>query len=104
MRQRDGKPLWISKSADGAQPLERADLNIGTAVGGYDEDWLQSLLYHHPKVLPIDQIEPGFGQVIPLCRELPLSFGAGRTGALDHLFVTQEGRLVLVETKLWRNA
>jgi hypothetical protein len=104
MRQRDGKPLWISTSPDGAQPLERADLNIGTAVGGYDEKWLQSLLYHHPKVLPIEQIEPGFGQLIPLCQELPLSFGAGRTGDLDHLFITKDGRLVLVETKLWRNA
>jgi hypothetical protein len=33
-----------------------------------------------------------------LCRELPLP-----SGFLDNLFVTRDGKLVLVEAKLWRN-
>ena len=38
-----------------------------------------------------------------MCRELPLSFGGVRSGSLDNLFVTRDGKLVLVEAKLWRN-
>jgi hypothetical protein len=38
-----------------------------------------------------------------MCRELPLEFGFGRTGALDNFFVTPSGGLMLVEAKLWRN-
>jgi hypothetical protein len=41
--------------------------------------------------------------LIPVCRELPLEFGFGRTGALDNLFLTRSGGLMLVEAKLWRN-
>jgi hypothetical protein len=97
MRRRDGSPLWI---ADAQQPipLHRADLGAKSALGHYDEAWLQTLLHSHPEVLPIEQIESGYGCLIPLCRELPL-----RCGALDNLFVTREGKLVLVEAKLWRN-
>jgi hypothetical protein len=95
-------PLWIG--SDGrASPLNRTDLSGGNANGSYDEAWLQNLLYAHPEIFPTEQIEPGFGHVVPLCRELPLMFGAGRTGALDNVFTTVDGRLLLVEAKLWRN-
>jgi len=70
--------------------------------GGYDEDWLQELLFTHPELIPMDRIEAGSGEVVPLCRELPIA----RTGGvvfLDMLGVTRTGRLVLVECKLWRN-
>jgi hypothetical protein len=82
--------------------LKRAALNSGSSES-YDEAWLQALLDTHPEVLPIEQIEPGFGTLVPLCRELPLDFGGGKSGALDNFFVTESGGLVLVETKLWRN-
>jgi hypothetical protein len=102
MRRRDGTPLWIG--SDGrAFPLIRTDLAASNADGNYDEAWLQNLLYAHPEIFPTEQIEPGFGHVVPLCRELPLTFGAGRTGALDNVFTTVDGRLLLVEAKLWRN-
>jgi hypothetical protein len=81
----------------------RNAIRRGAANGSYDEAWLQRQLHQNPEVPPVEQIEPGFGHPIPLCRELPLTFGAGRSGALDNLFVTKEGRLLLVETKLWRN-
>jgi len=103
MRRRDGSPLWLDERTTGAHPLRRAELRAQPAEEGYDEAWLQHLLYRHPTVLPIEQIETGFGQLIPLCRELPVTFGGGRSGALDVLFVTAEGGLVLVEAKLWRN-
>jgi hypothetical protein len=51
----------------------------------------------------MEQIEPGFGRLIPVCKELPLTFGAGKSGSLDNLFVTRGGGLFLTEAKLWRN-
>jgi hypothetical protein len=98
MRGRDGKPLWIADAQQRANVLERVDLVATSASGNYDEAWLQALLHNHPEMFPIDQIEPGFGDLIPLCRELPLP-----SGLLDNLFVTRDGKLVLVEAKLWRN-
>ena len=103
MRRREGSPLWIAEAQQGAIPLRRADLGTRSALGHYDEAWLQTLLHCHPEVFPIGQIESGYGDLIPLCRELPLLFDGGRSGALDNLFVTRDGKLVLVEAKLWRN-
>lgn len=102
MRRRDGSPLWVV----GEQPaaiLHRIDLTSKASSGSYSEAWLQKLLQAHPEVFPIDQIEPGFGSLIPLCCELPLVFSGDKSGALDNLFTTTEGGLVFVETKLWRN-
>jgi hypothetical protein len=98
MRRRDGSPLWITDAQQRANVLKRADLGANAVLGHYDEAWLQALLHGHPEIFPIDQIEPGFGDLIPLCRELPLP-----SGFLDNLFVTRDGKLVLVEAKLWRN-
>lgn len=100
-RRRDGTPLWIPSAAT-ATPLSRVEFQ-SSGDGRYNEDWLQSLLHERPECLPIDQIEAGFGPLIPVCRELPLEFGAGRTGQLDNFFITPSGGLVLVEAKLWRN-
>jgi hypothetical protein len=69
MRQRDGKPLWVNESLYTAQPLQRADLSIASAAGGYDEDWLQNLLYHCPEVLPVEQVEPGFSDLARVIKE-----------------------------------
>jgi hypothetical protein len=93
----------VNESAGEVQNLRRLNLRAGGGPNTYDEAWLQRLLHEHPEVLPIDQIESGFGRIIPLCRELPLSFAGGRSGALDNLFVTDTGNLLLVEAKLWRN-
>ncbi len=69
---------------------------------GRDESWLQALLHDHPELVPLQELEPGAGPFLPLCRELPLP----RPGApvyLDLFGVTPQGRPVLVECKLWRN-
>lgn len=98
-KRRDGTPVWVEASR--SEPLERIELR--STEGGYDEAWLQRLIHLHPSALPVSQIETGFGRPTAVCRELPLVFGAGRTGALDNVFVTDTGGLILVETKLWRN-
>ncbi len=100
-RRRDGRPILLDE--DGmAQALHRVDIG-STATSGYNEDWLQALLHSQPTIFPIEQIETGFGDLIPLCRELPLMFGAGRSGSLDNVFISSSGGLVLIEAKLWRN-
>jgi hypothetical protein len=101
IRRRDGRPIWLEAGST-AQALRRVDIG-STATSGYNEDWLQSLLHTQPTIFPIEQIETGFGDLIPLCRELPLMFGAGRSGSLDNVFITSSGGLVLIEAKLWRN-
>lgn len=64
----------------------------------YDEAWLQHLIMHHPSLLPVDQIEPAFTPLVPICVELRMP-----SGFLDNLLVTPSGALALVECKLWRN-
>ena len=62
------------------------------------EAFLQDLIFEHPEMLPIREIEPIYADPIPLAREL-------RTPSvpLDILLINPEGYLTLVETKLWRN-
>lgn len=99
-KRQDGRPVWVG--ADGSAPLRRIDLRTSTS-SGYNEAWIQRLIDEYPDVLPLQQIEPSLGGAVAVCRELPLAFGAGRTGALDNVLVTSTGGLVLIETKLWRN-
>jgi hypothetical protein len=76
----------------------RALRPVATGDRQFDEGWLQQLLFDHPDLLPITDIDPGFGKLIPLARELPVT-----SGYIDVLYATAEGSLCLVETKLWRN-
>lgn len=74
--------------------LERIHLGQGI----FDESWLQELIHDHPAILPIPDIEPGFGEPIATAREVPCGHGF-----IDNLYLTPSGDIVLVETKLWRN-
>lgn len=67
--------------------------------GLHDESWLQALIHDHPSILPIMDIEPGFGDLIAVAREVPCGHGY-----IDNLYLTPSGDIVLVETKLWRNS
>lgn len=81
----------------GSHSLVRAPLQVGES-----EKWLQGLLFEHPELIPLDRIEGRPTRLIPLCRELALP-RAGGAVFLDLLAVTDAGRLVLIECKLWRN-
>lgn len=76
-------------------PLERIRLGQGV----FNEDWLQELIHDHPAILPISDIEPGFGDLVAAAREVPCGHGF-----IDNLYLTPSGEIVLVETKLWRNS
>lgn len=80
----------------------RAFERVRMTSGAYDEKWLQRLLFEHPALVPLEEIEHGAGDVMMLGRELPLARASGAV-FLDLLGVTRSGRLVLIECKLWRN-
>lgn len=77
------------------RPLER--IHLGNGI--FDESWLQALIQNHPSILPVSEIEPGFGDLVAIAREVPCGHGF-----IDNLFLTPSGDIVLVETKLWRNS
>lgn len=50
--------------------LERIPLTGRDSKGTYDERWLQDLLYRHPNVLPVEEIDNSYSGLIPICTEL----------------------------------
>lgn len=78
--------------------LERLPLLSGTHSGGISEECLQSLIFNHPKSLPISEIDPTYEGIVPVCTELKT-----QSGYIDALFCNPLGRIVIVEFKLWRN-
>ncbi len=64
----------------------------------HNEAWLRDTLLEHPEILPVRDIDVSFGPLIPLCRELRTD-----AGPLDLAFINPNGRLTLVECKLWKN-
>jgi hypothetical protein len=71
---------------------------IKLSSGEYDEDWLQDIIAKNPNVLPIEDIEPAYSNQVTLCRELPTG-----SGFCDVVLINSDGRIVIVECKLWRN-
>ncbi|WP_225411413.1 PDDEXK family nuclease [Stigmatella hybrida] len=96
MSQRDGTPVLVTK--EGAVALTKVELGTKADNGGTYESFLQELLFEHPEVLPLEQIEPAFEALVPVCREFPT-----KHGPVDNLFITPDGNIVIVEAKLWRN-
>ena len=96
---RYGQTVYLPKlKGSRAVPLRRRRLEARSGAGGYDEDWLQRLLFETPEVLPIGEIDPAFAPAVPLCRELPTA-----AGSIDLAYVSEQGLLSIVECKLWRN-
>jgi len=81
---------------DGTPPKTTAQEKINLGAGQKDENWLQEELHKHPSCLPIDEIEPAFGDLIPICMELSTPHGS-----IDNVFLTPTGDIVIAEVKLW---
>lgn len=90
------RPFLVNPSGD-ATLLERIPLT-GDGGGKLSERWLQEALFAHPESLPVREIDPHIGPLIPVCMEIETG-----SGPADILYVTPTGQVVLVETKLWRN-
>jgi hypothetical protein len=69
-----------------------------TELKGKDEAWLRDTLFDHPEIIPITEIDPTFGPLVPLCKELRTD-----VGAIDAVFINERGRLTIIECKLWKN-
>jgi hypothetical protein len=90
------QPFLLGPSG-AATLLERLPLANGTD-GQISERWLQDALFRHPEALPVEEIDPHVGPLVPVCMEIETG-----SGPADLLYVTPSGQIVLVETKLWRN-
>lgn len=90
-----GEFFLFEKDEDHVASAER--LAFGE-TSGRNEAWLRDTLFSNPMILPTQDIDPSFAPLVPLCTEL-------RTEAapLDIAYINQDGRLTLVECKLWRN-
>ena len=64
----------------------------------FDEARLQEILENHPDLLPVEHFDVLFGPPLCIGREVPT--GAGR---IDNLYISPNGYLTLVETKLWKS-
>lgn len=89
---REGQPIFVN--GDLTRKLERIPFIEKT----FDENWIQTLIHKQPYILPVDEIESNFSPLIPIGREIPTV-----VGFIDNLFVSPNGYLTIVETKLWRN-
>lgn len=88
-------PILIHEQ--GETILERLPLS-GSSKINYNENWLQELLFKHPQTLPINEIDQSYLNLIPICREMKTP-----AGPVDVLYITPEGKLVILEAKLWQN-
>lgn len=98
-----GSPVVYAAAPDGRQfkPLtvittRRDDPN------SFDESLLQKLIDESPNILPVREFLPSISSLFALGREIPVDIG-GADGFIDNLLVTNDGYIVIVETKLYRN-
>ena len=96
-----GAPLLLSAKMSGT-PLSRLCMQHDSAQP-YQECLLQEVIDRWPHILPICDYYPGTKSVCSLGREIPVPVADDKEGFIDNLLVTNDGHLVLVETKLWRN-
>lgn len=89
---RGGQPVLIQNST--ATFLNRIALD----ERAFNEGWIQKLIHDNPNILPVNEIETGFSPLIPIGREVSTN-----AGNIDNLFISPEGYVTIVETKLWRN-
>ena len=92
-----GTPILLLPEENQSIKLQRIDL-ANNSGSPYDEKWLQQKIHENPALIPVGEIDPIFGDLIPVCQELTSS-----VGRLDNLYVNELGLLTLVECKLWRN-
>lgn len=89
---REGQPILIN----GKKTIRPDRILFGTKE--FNEEWVQELIHNHPDILPTKEVESVFHPLIPIGREISTS-----AGPIDNLFISPEGYLTVVETKLWRN-
>ncbi|HAS6346871.1 TPA: DUF4268 domain-containing protein [Vibrio vulnificus] len=87
-------PIVVS-SDNSTSALQRVNFMDGSF---YNESWLQKIIFDNENLIPFYEIEPDYVGAISVCMEFPT-----RSGRVDCLYVTETGRLVIAEVKLYRN-
>jgi len=90
---RDGNPIILNP--DGSINKIR---RVSFTENMFQEGWLQDLIEDNPELLPVAEIEPAFTPMVSVGREVTT-----QSGYIDNLFLSPQGNLTVVETKLWRN-
>jgi hypothetical protein len=91
-KRQEGNPFIISENS--FTKLDRIPLNQKK----FSEEWIQRVIHDNPELLPVEEIEGNFSPLIPIGREV-----STKVGNIDNLFISPDGHLTIVETKLWRN-
>ncbi len=93
-----GKPFLVSEN-DAGHPIAAKPLNALSLDTAINEAWLQEVLASNPDILPVGAIDERVEEpLVSLGREVRTP-----AGPIDNLFISRNGYLVVVETKLWRN-
>lgn len=82
----------------GARILAPVSFSASKKADGYDEAWLRDLIFAHPQAMPVNELDPAYGPLISICKELYT-----KAGYIDALFMNPLGMPTLVECKLWRS-
>lgn len=90
---RYGNPILLKADGSTTRPKR-----ISFTEKTFEEGWLQELIRANPELLPVAEIEPDFAPLVSVGREV-----ATAAGPIDNLFLSPQGYLTIVETKLWRN-
>jgi hypothetical protein len=85
------RPYLINDDMAAGKPLVR----ISERDPDFAEDWLQRLLFQHPSILPVENLDEAYCPLVSLGREI---------AQIDDLYISPNGLITIVETKLWRNA
>jgi hypothetical protein len=93
-RRRECSPAILAADR-GVLPLERIPLTQ-TQI---KEHVPQELIRCNPDLLPVAELDPTFAPLITIGWEVD----ASPAGSIDVLCINPDGRLTIVETKLWRN-
>jgi hypothetical protein len=80
--------------------LTRISTVILASTVKFPEKLLQELIHSDPGILPVEELDRAFVGLRPVCQELPLANGSKY---VDNLLINPDGRICIVECKLWRN-
>lgn len=97
-KSRHAAPTFLPTQGDPVL-LKRLRLGASDDESGYREAFLQQLVFQHPELIPMHEIEPALVPLVSVCTELPTP-----AGPVDNLWITPTGNLVLGECKLVRNS
>ena len=97
MARQHATPILLRGNPAEAQILRPLAQSVGTD-GLLSEAYIQQLIFAHPSLLPIAEIDRQFLDARPVAMEFSTP-----AGPIDIFLITPSGLPVIVECKLWRN-